>query len=151
MISVKGTPMKTWILLGLLLSVGCTHSLRVDTPAGFAELGRSHPFVYRATTATGVVIGARVADNQPRANLEFWTAAVDRKLVADGYVRADQKPVRSRGGLAGTMLSYTLDETRYLVTVYATADKVYVVDAAGDAAEFDPLAPTVAAAELSLH
>jgi hypothetical protein len=140
-----------WILLVVLLSVGCHTPVQLTTPPGFAELGKSGPYAYRAASARGVVIGARVADNQPRGNLDFWSDTVDRKLAGDGYVLEDRKAVRSRGGLAGTMLRYTLDGTRYLVTVYTTDDKVFVVDAAGDAADFDPLAQTIAAAQLSLQ
>jgi hypothetical protein len=147
---MKGTTMK-WLTLALLLLVGCGPSGRLTTPPGFAELGEDGPFAYRAATARGVVIGARVADNHPRGNLDFWSDTVDRKLARDGYVLEDRRQVRSRSGLAGTMMRYTLDGTRYLVTVYTTAEKVYVVDAAGDAAEFDPLAETIARAELSLH
>ena len=140
-----------WLTLAVLLLIGCHPQGQLTTPAGFAELGESGPFAYRAATARGVVIGARVADNRPRGNLDFWSDTVDRKLAGDGYVLEDRRAVRSRTGLAGTMMRYTLDGTRYLVTVYTTPDKVYVVDAAGEAAEFDPLAETIAKAELSLH
>jgi hypothetical protein len=139
------------LVLALVLAAGCFTGPRLATPDGFAELGKSGPYAYRATTARGVVIAARVADNRPRGNLEFWTDAVDRKLAADGYVLDDRRAVRSRGGLAGTMLRYTLDDLRYLVAVYTTGDKVYVVDAAGQAADFDPLAATLAQAALSLR
>ena len=141
--------MKRTILL-LALLVGCT-GVKLTTPPGFAELGKSGPFVYRATTANGVVMGVRVAKNQPRGNLDFWSTAVDRKLAGDGYVLEERKAVRSKSGMAGTMLKYTLDSTRYHVAVYATADKVYVVDAAGEAEAFDPLAATIETAELSIH
>ena len=139
------------LVLVLALVVGCGSSARIATPLGFAELGHSGPFAYRAATADGVVIGVRVAKNRPRGNLDFWSTAVDRKLASEGYMLEDRKPVRSTSGMLGTMLRYTLDSTRYVVTVYTTSRNVYVVDAAGDAAVFDPLASTIETAQLSIH
>lgn len=142
------------ILAAPLALAACSGGASLAAPPGFARLDESGPFTWRATTAQGVVLGARVEKNEPRGNLDFWADAVDQKLAVDGYKRDARSAVRSSGGLPGTMMKYERTDggrtTRYLVTVYTTDDKVYLVEAAGDAERFDPVAGTVAQAELTL-
>ena len=79
--------------------------------------------------------------NDVKANTEFWADTLDAKLRDKGYVAEGTRNVKTAKGLAGTQLRYTTTkngrEHRYWVTVFATAKKVFVVEAAGDKEPFD--------------
>jgi hypothetical protein len=131
----------TAALLAISLAA-CTHGGRLDTPAGFANLGDRGDFSYRATNARGVVLATRTEPNDVAANTEFWADALDLRLRDSGYVSEGQaRTVRTAKGLAGTQLRYTTTRDgrphRYWLTVFATKSKVYVVEAAGDKVPFD--------------
>jgi len=133
----------------------CTHGGRLDTPAGFANLGEQGDFSYRATSARGVVLATRTEPNDVKANTEFWAETLDLRLKDAGYVAdGPTREVRTAKGLAGAQLRYTTTrsgrEHRYWVTVFATKSKVYVVEAAGDKAPFDAAVATVEKAVTSL-
>jgi hypothetical protein len=134
------TVLSRLLLAGLL--AGCAHGAKLDTPKGFANLGKSgDAFSYRAASAKGVVLTTRTEDNDVEANTEFWAEALDAKLRARGYAAEPSRTVKTARGLEGTQLRYlaTLNgrEHRYWVTVFTTASKVYVVEAAGDKEPFD--------------
>jgi hypothetical protein len=134
--------MKT-ISIALLLSllVGCAHGAKLETPKGFANLGDQGQFSYRAANAKGIVLTTRTQDNEVKANTEFWADALDAKLRDKGYSPEGARAVKTARGLEGTQLRYlTLHDGRphrYWVTVFSTASKVYVVEAAGDKEPFD--------------
>jgi hypothetical protein len=135
-------------LVSLLLGLAaCTHGGRLATPAGFADLGSDAQHSYRATSARGVVVATRTEDNDVAANTAFWAEALDLRLKAKGYVAESSKPVRTRRGLDGTELHYTTTvdgrPQRYWLAVFATAKRVYVVEAGGDQEVFDPSAGVV--------
>jgi hypothetical protein len=134
--------------LALLLLAGCSHGGRLDTPAGFANLGDRDDFSYRATSARGVVLATRTEPNDVKANTDFWAETLDIRLRDAGYVAEGQtRKVHTVKGLDGTQLRYTTTrdgrQHRYWVTVFATKSKVYVVEAAGDKAPFDAAEATV--------
>jgi len=126
----------------LLLTAGCTHGARLDTPSGFATLDGSSAYSYRAASAKGVVLATRTESNDVKANTEFWAEMLDAKLREKGYVvDGSSRTVKTAKGLSGTQLRYTTSkggrEHRYWVTVFATKSKVFVVEAAGDKEPFD--------------
>jgi hypothetical protein len=134
--------------LAALLLVACSHGGRLDTPAGFANLGDRADFSYRATSARGVVLAARTEPNDVKANTDFYAEALDLRLRDAGYVAEGQtRKVHTARGLDGTQLRYTTTRDgrphRYWVTVFATKSKVYVVEAAGDKVPFDAAESTV--------
>ncbi|HQY61414.1 MAG: hypothetical protein IPF92_21235 [Myxococcales bacterium] len=134
---------------------GCSTSARLDTPSGFATLGDDKTFAYRATSARGVVLAARAEKNELRANTEFWAESIDLRLSGAGYVKRSEQAVKSRGGLEGKQLRYTLTrnarEHRYWVTVFVKGDHVVLVEAAGDTAHFAPAEATVERAIASVR
>ena len=134
------TTIVTALLSTLLFAAGC-HGARLSTPAGFATLDESGDYSYRATSAKGVVLATRTEPNDVKANTEFWADTLDAKLRDKGYVAEGTRHVKTAKGLAGTQLRYTTTkngrEHRYWVTVFATAKKVFVVEAAGDKEPFD--------------
>jgi hypothetical protein len=139
----------------LACASGCSTSARLDTPSGFATLGHDATFRYRATSARGVVLAARAEKNELRANTEFWAESIDLRLSGAGYVKRSEQAVKSRGGLEGKQLRYTLTrnarEHRYWVTVFVKGDHVVLVEAAGDTAHFAPAEATVERAIASVQ
>lgn len=143
------------ILFTLLVgSAACTHGARLSTPDGFATLEEGGGYSYRATSAKGVVVATRTEPNDVRANTEFWAETLDSKLRDKGYVADGTRNVKTSKGLSGTQLRYTTTkngrEHRYWVTVFATAQKVFVVEAAGDKEPFDKAVSAVDGAIASL-
>ena len=144
----------TSIFLAVSLAA-CTHGGRLDTPAGFANLGEQGDFSYRATSAKGVVVATRTEPNDVKANTEFWAETLDLRLKDAGYTaEGPSRAVRTDKGLTGAQLRYTTTragrEHRYWVTVFATKSKVYVVEAAGDKTPFDASTAAVEKAISSL-
>lgn len=136
-------PLYALLVAPLMLLAACTHGAQVSAPDGFAELEPGEEYSYRATSASGVVIGVRTEDNDPSGNIEFWTAALDYKLQKDGYVAMDKSPVKvtSDAGLVGRRMRYEIQRNgrphEYWVTIFVTPGNVVVVEAAGDQAFFD--------------
>ncbi len=122
------------------LSAACTPAARLSAPDGFTHLDGKYDD--RVASARGVVVGARVEKNEPQANLEFWTDAIDLRLRQRGYVpeASSGADVKSASGLPGKSLRYTwFDGTRdnaYWVDVFATDRHVVLVEAAGATSDF---------------
>jgi hypothetical protein len=55
-------------------------------------------------SAEGVVIAVRRERNQPKANLAFWSAAVDYELRRKGYSAIASKDVKSAQGVPGKQI-----------------------------------------------
>jgi hypothetical protein len=110
------------IALGFTLLVGAAacHGARLETPNGFGT----------------------------------WAETLDAKLRDRGYVADGTRGVKTSKGLRGTQLRYTTTkdgrEHRYWVTVFATAKKVFLVEAAGDKEPFDKAVASVDRAIASL-
>jgi hypothetical protein len=128
-------------------AAACGPASRLSAPDGFARLGGDQ-YDDRIGTASGVVVATRVVPNEPRANLDFWTTAIDLRLRQRGYEpSAAPKDVKNDAGLPGRELRYTFfDGARkndYFLDVYATDRRILLVEAAGDAAQLDASAPTI--------
>jgi hypothetical protein len=135
------------------LSAGCTKPSLVPPP-GFAAVGAGDEYSYRATSAQGVVVAARVESNKPAANVDFWARAIDLRLKRDGYTFESDRAVKSAQGLDGKQLRYTRTDAgrtyRYWLSVFVAGDRVYVVEAAGDKEDFDASESAIERALLSL-
>ncbi len=146
--------MKTALLaLALVVLAGC-HGARLETPAGFATLGSTTEYSYRATSARGVVLATRAEPNEVKANTAFWAEALDAKLRDKGYAPDGNRNVKTERGLEGTQLRYVTTRNgrphRYWISVFATDKKVFVVEAAGDKEPFDAAEAVVEKAVASL-
>jgi hypothetical protein len=144
------------LALGLgALTTGCTHGARLTTPSGFATLKESAGYTYRAANAKGIVLATRSEPNELRANTDFWAEVLDAKFRDEGYAAESSRAVTTQRGLVGTQLMYTRTEggreVRYWVTVFATDQRVYVVEAAGAKDAFDRARPVIDAAIGSLE
>jgi hypothetical protein len=130
-----------WIPVLALACAACTPRANLQTPAGFAVLDDQKEYVYRASSADGVVLAVRAEKNEPKGSLDFWAEALDGQLLRSGYAR-DGEPgdVRTRAGLAGKELKYSRTENgrkyRFWTAVFVSGDVVWVVEAGGDEARF---------------
>jgi hypothetical protein len=118
---------------------------------------------YRAATPQGVVVAVRHESNDPQADVDFWARAVDLRLRHDGYAQATRTAVTTDHGLPGVELSYARNDdgrmVRYVVAVFVKESHtlfffknhdLYIVEAAGDAEDFDPAKADVERAIRSL-
>jgi hypothetical protein len=137
-----------------LAATACGPGSHLAAPDGFAHIGGDYDD--RVASANGVVIGTRVVKNDPKANLDFWSQAIDLRLRARGYELSEQPTdVKSDTGLPGRSLHYVFFDgtrkNRYFVDVYATSRRILVVEAAGDVGDFDANMPKVVATMRSAH
>lgn len=131
------------------LVAGCGPASGLAAPDGFAHLGGDH-FDDRIGSASGVVVATRVVANDPKANLDFWTQAIDLRLRQRGYTATEApKDVKNSAGLEGRSLHYTFNdgsrENRYYLDVYATSRRILLVEATGATTDFDASLPKVVA------
>lgn len=135
---LQRAPFVVAFFLAALAGSGCApRHFSIVTPPGFVEFEDRYPDQeYRAATADGVVIGARSFDNEPKGELTFWVRAVQNRLRdMGGYALLETKPVTDRGGLPGQLMRFGHDEGAqphlYLVAVFVSDDRVFVVEAGG--------------------
>jgi hypothetical protein len=146
------TPFATLFAGAALLSAACGPKLA--PPPSFGELAGG-AYDYRAATPHGVVIAARSEPNKPRANIAFWSRAVDARLARDGYQKKTEAPVATERGLPGVELHYAHEAEgrayEYVVALFVKEDRVYLVEAAGDKEDFVPATADVDRAIRSLR
>ena len=135
-------------LVTTLATVGCGPASQLAAPDGFAHVGGDYDD--RVASPNGVVVGTRAVPNDPKANLDFWTQAIDLRLRARGYELSEQpQEIKSEMGLPGRSLHYVFFDgkrkNRYFVDVYATTRRLLLVEAAGAASDFDVDLPRVVA------
>ena len=145
--------MKTSIpVLGLLLalaSVGCGRPFVPATPPSFVELNDQKPsYDYRATTADGVVLGARAIDNDPKGTLAFWSEAIERRLrTMGGYALLEKRAVSCLGGMTGTQLRFGHDEGAtphvYVVSIFVADSRIFLLEAGGTKEQMERYADAV--------
>lgn len=70
---------------GVILS-GCA-TARMDAPEAFAVFDGERTFV--STSPEGVVLRARLEDNNPEQDLSFWSEALERNLIDSGYIAVE--------------------------------------------------------------
>lgn len=135
---------KVALVLPLSLAA-CSPSARLVPPAGFAHIEGDYDD--RISSARGVVVGVRSLPNEPRANLGFWTEAIDLRLKQRGYaVKSGPVQVKSKSGLVGQGLRYEYGTRKYWVDIYVTDTRILLVEATGRAQDLDASADAVTSA-----
>jgi hypothetical protein len=136
--------------LAALLTAGCGgRSFEAATPPGFLDLeDRYGDDEYRATTADGVVMGIRSFEHKPKGELSFWAKSIrNRMRDAGGYALLDTKQVKARSGIDGTQMRFGHDESKephlYVVTVFATDDRIYLLEAGGSREQMERLSAQI--------
>jgi hypothetical protein len=145
---------KVGLVIACISLVACGPGSHLSAPDGFAHVDGEYDD--RVASATGVVIGTRAVANDPRANLDFWTQAIDLRLRARGYEPTEQpQDIKSDSGIPGRSLHYVFFDgtrkNRYFVDIYATHRRILLVEAAGDVADFDGNLPKVVSTMRSAH
>lgn len=138
-----------------LASAACTTPARIRPPDGFAELGSHEQYDFRAASAQGVVVAVRTENNKLHATSDFWADSIDVRMRRDGYRGEKVLGVVSANGVQGKQMRYSRESDRrtyrYWLTVFATEDRVYVVEAGGDQESFDPAERVIESSVLSLR
>lgn len=124
--------------LPLLFTVACTPAPRLRAPDDFARLEAHDDFLFRAASPEGVVLAVRREPNQPRGTLRFWTSMIDARLRDAGYERdGAARDTQTAQGIQGARLRFARKENgrpyRYWVSVFVVGERVYLVEAGGDA------------------
>jgi hypothetical protein len=124
-------------LSGLFLWAGCGAPFEAATPPGFVDLSdRYDDDEYRATTADGLVIGARAFENDPPAELAFAVQATKNRMrELGGYALIGERDVKARNGLPGKQLDFGHDQEStphlYVLTLFVDDDHIYILEAGG--------------------
>ena len=127
------------LLAGIVLATVPLGCATLEPPPGYARLQDPAPYQFKAVSAKGNVLALSSHPNEDRAaDLAFWSAAIEhQKVDVDGLKLAGRETVRSRGGVEGTLLHFELGEGQgklaYLVAVYVTPARIFVVEATGRA------------------
>jgi hypothetical protein len=148
---LAGLALATFLPLATVMT-GCGPKLA--PPASFGKLD-SGAYDYRAATPQGIVIAARSEKNKPRANVDFWSHAVDVRLRQGGYAKTSEGAIATDRGLPGIEMRYTREQEGraydYVLALFVKERRVYVVEAAGDKEDFAPARAEVEQAIRSLE
>lgn len=143
----------SFVAVILLTASGCGSSFEHRTPSGFVELEDQEDlgYDYRATSADGTVLAVRAMDNEPRGELGFWADAIRNRMRRQaGYAHLETRDVKTRSGLAGKQLRFGHDRSQkphlYYITVFVTADRLFVLEAGGTAEQMQERAGDIEAA-----
>ena len=115
----------------LLAFVSCA-TPGFDTPSGFALYqDRDRPL---AVSPEGVRFAVRAVANDPRQDLEFWTAALERHMESSGYRVLASGRFDSHAG-AGSYAEWLApvgdEDWVYLSGVVVAGDSILIAEAAG--------------------
>ena len=90
---------------------------------------------YKLITADGVMVKAREVENYPEATLDFWVDALERHLVAQGYVLDSNECFETDGGREACTLDFLLphgaDDWVLSTTLMLVDDEILLLEAAG--------------------
>jgi hypothetical protein len=125
------------------LAGGCGRTEYIRPTPSFLDLEEpGSDYAQRMTTAEGVVISVRDLDNAQEGSLDFWVAAIKRRLrTVRGYALLGEQEARAATGQAGKQLRFGHDESGgpyfYWITVFVSGDRVFVVEAGGKKEAFE--------------
>jgi hypothetical protein len=136
-----------WIGLALA-ATGCDAGFKPNTPEGFVafedvtakswwQQSNAHAgYDYRAISPDGVVLAVRRVENDPKANLAYWSQAVQERLRANGSYRVDsERDVTNHQGIAGHELTLKLGEggaeQTYRVALFEHGQWLYLLESGG--------------------
>jgi hypothetical protein len=140
---------RTILFCGLWLGclAGCHSAFTTRAPRGFVELDAATPYDFRATSADGVVIAARMIDHDPEGAPEFWQRAVENAMRQRGGYALLGSSELSVHGLRGKLLRFGHDEGntphRYDVILVVTHSTLYLLEAGGTGEKLDEIAPQI--------
>lgn len=120
-----------WPLAAIVLLTGC-QTARMDAPSGFAVFEDREDFV--STSPEGVVVRARVEENAPAQDLEFWREALSRNMIESGYLLINEGVFDGEVG-EGAYFEWLAPvgeaDWVYLTAIAVNEDVIAVVEGAG--------------------
>ena len=132
-------------LLALVVWLGvgaCGPNYQMKAPPDFKRFEKAGG--YKLITADGVQLKIREVDNYPKANLDFWTDALQRHLGQRGYRPLARSCFKTDAGLAACTLDFGIPrgaEDWVLSETVLVADKrIVLIEVAGPYVRFAPLA-----------
>ncbi len=126
----------------LTLFAGC--AVKAPTPEAFAPWPEDTSF--RAADPAGVMYRVRKLENEPKADLAFWSEASFLSLREKGCLPVDTLEV-SFSGTPALALECAMpvgpNDWLYLVAVGVKGDAIWVAEATGEAARFQARRPAL--------
>jgi hypothetical protein len=116
---------------------GTSCGARAVAPEGFAPFPKRKAFA--AVSPDDVIFRVRTMKNKPRADLDFWTEALRKRLLDAGYRLVEEGKLGSTGP-EGRFLELVAPDgerdARWIVALFVEGGQVTVAEAAGEAAKF---------------
>ena len=114
---------------------GCSHSMQLPEMFVKVEQPQLGPYEFRAVAPDGVVLALRVQKNAQGGSLAYWVDAIKGEFAGRGYKLVGTEPVTNDKGLAGQLLSFTIDksgkEFTFLMALYVQGGHVLIAEAGG--------------------
>lgn len=135
---------RTLLLVAFFGSAGCGAAFTMNPPDDYLELESDYSgYSYRATSAEGVRLAVREMDNDGHGSRPFWEQAVRNQLRFNGgYAITEEVEVHAASGHVGRLYRCGKDDSSrtydYWVALFVTDDHVFVVEAGGLRAQFEP-------------
>jgi len=105
-------------------------------PSGFAPYTIRRE--QRAVSPDGVLFRVRSERHHPKAELPFWEAAVQTRMIEAGYILVSQHPMTDQGG---TLLEWAApmgnDDYSYIIGIFPRGKSLVIVEAAGEVTRFN--------------
>jgi hypothetical protein len=138
-----------------LAASGCS-PFAIRTPPAMIELPDQTSYAYRAMSPDGVVLGVRVVRDAGKADVAFWTQAVQLHMQElSGYALLTTTDVTTANGIAGKELRFGHDESgkpyAYTVRVFVEGKTLFLLEAGGTKEEMERNRATVDWAMSSFH
>lgn len=139
-----------WILLALVVAAtaACAPKYTMPVPDGFVRYEQKKGLAF--ITADGVQLRGRNVRNYPKADLQFWADAMERHLVARGYLLHGKNCFKTAQGADGCTAEFVLphggEDWVLAETLYVYGDNVAVVEAAGPFDRYKKVAGAIAKA-----
>jgi hypothetical protein len=138
-------------LVALGVPAACSAPYTMSPPPSFKRFEDSREFKW--ITADGVMLKAREVDNYPEATLEFWTDAMSRHMLSQGYAAKGEKRCfktaeKRDGCTVDFLLPYGVEDWVLSETLFVVADRIVLVEATGP---FDKYAPIEAELQKALE
>ena len=146
------------MLFAASILAGCVGEVRMDLPESFVPVGQSERGLYdmRAVSADGDVLATRKISTDGKGTIEFWSKAVTNQLAEQrGYKLLKTEAVKSAGGAAGTLLTFSARRSgtpfTYMVALFIKGDSILVAEAGGKAENIKAQSAQVRKALLSVR
>ncbi len=134
---------RTAALLAGLALAACAAPYTMSPPPSFKRFEAAREFKW--ITADGVMLKAREVDNYPEATLEFWTDAMTRHMLAQGYVKKGDRCFKTQEGRDGCtidmLLPHGAEDWVLSETLFVVGEKIVLVEAAGPFDKYTPVEP----------